>query len=110
MLDSDQESDLKTTINAGRSAKQMTDKDILSSDFNDISEILNNNGYGGWCKAIRKAVELLKQQEAVRPQDAEMLIIHNGGAEEYVKDIESIVLLAHKDYDIVYCGRFSEGR
>lgn len=53
---------------------------------------------------------LLKEQEAVRPQDAEMLIIHNGGAEEYVEDIESIVLLAHKDYDIVYCGRFSEGR
>jgi len=60
--------------------------------------------------AIRTIVALLKEQEAVKPQDAEMLIIHNGGAEEYVKDIESIVLLAHKDYDIVYCGRFSEGR
>lgn len=56
------------------------------------------------------ALAMLKEQEAVRPQDAEMLIIHNGGAEEYVKDIESIVLLAHKDYDIVYCGKFSEGR
>lgn len=43
----------------------MTDKDILISDLNDISEILNNNGYGGWCKAIRKAVALLKEQEAV---------------------------------------------
>lgn len=42
----------------------MTDKDILISDLNDISEILNNNGYGGWCKAIRKAVALLKEQEA----------------------------------------------
>ena len=41
----------------------MTDKDILISDLNDISEILNNNGYGGWCKAIRKAVALLKEQE-----------------------------------------------
>lgn len=47
-----------------------------------------------------------KKQETVKPQDAEMLIIHNGGAEEYVKDIESIILLAHKDYDIVYCGSF----
>ena len=47
-----------------------------------------------------------KEQEVVDPQDAEMLIVHNGGAEEYVKDIESIVLLAHKDYDIVYCGTF----
>ena len=52
------------------------------------------------------ALAMLKEQEAVEPQDAEMLIIHNGGAEEYVKDIESIVLLAHKDYDIVYCGTF----
>lgn len=43
--------------------KQMTDKDILISDLNDISEILNNNGYGGWCVRIRKAVELLKEQE-----------------------------------------------
>ena len=41
----------------------MTDKDILISDLNDISEILNNNGYGGWCSAIQKAVALLKEQE-----------------------------------------------
>lgn len=57
-----------------------------------------------------KIERLNKEQEAVKPQDAEMLIVHNGGAKEYVKDIESIVLLAHKDYDIVYCGVFSEGR
>ena len=44
----------------------MTDKDILISDLNDISEILNNNGYGGWCAIIRKTVALLKQ-EAVEP-------------------------------------------
>ena len=41
----------------------MTDRDILLSDLNDISEILNNNGYGGWCETIRKAVALLKEQE-----------------------------------------------
>lgn len=41
----------------------MTDKDILISDLNDISEILNNNGYGGWCETIRKAIALLKEQE-----------------------------------------------
>ena len=41
----------------------MTDKDILISDLNDISEILNNNGYGGWCMAIRKAVAMLKEQD-----------------------------------------------
>ncbi len=45
----------------------MTDKDILISDLNDISEILNNNGYGGWCATILKAVDLLKKQEAVEP-------------------------------------------
>jgi hypothetical protein len=46
----------------------MTDKDILISDLNDISEILNNNGYGGWCAAIRKALALLKEQKAVEPR------------------------------------------
>jgi Fe2+ or Zn2+ uptake regulation protein len=46
----------------------MTDKDILISDLNDISEILNNNGYGGWCATIRKAVDLLKEQEAIEPE------------------------------------------
>lgn len=62
----------------------------------------------GECQENLKAdvIALLKERKAVEPQDAEMLIIHNGGAEEYVKDIESIVLLAHKDYDIVYCGTF----
>ena len=45
----------------------MTDKDILISDLNDISEILNNNGYGGWCATILEAVTLLKEQEAVEP-------------------------------------------
>ena len=44
--------------------KQMTDKDILISDLNDISEILINNGYGGWYATIRKAVDLLKEQES----------------------------------------------
>ena len=57
-------------------------------------------------RMLQDALALLKEQEEVEPQDAEMLIIHNGGAEEYVKDIESIVLLAHTDYDIVYCGTF----
>ena len=62
----------------------------------NVSEFIDSRPE--WCP--------LKEQEAVEPQDAEMLIIHNGGAEEYVKDIESIVLLAHKDYDIIYCGTF----
>ena len=47
---------------------EMTDKDILISDLNDISEILINNGYGGWYATIRKAVDLLKEQEAVEPK------------------------------------------
>ena len=37
--------------------------DITISDLNDISEILDNNGYGGWCKTLDKAVELLKEQQ-----------------------------------------------
>lgn len=44
----------------------MIDKDILISDLNDISEILNNNGYVGWCKTIQKAIALLKEQEKTK--------------------------------------------
>lgn len=51
----------------------MTDKDILISDLNDISEILNNNGYGGWCATIRKAVSMLKEQ------DAKMVAVQDDG-------------------------------
>lgn len=47
----------------------MTDKDILISDLNNISEILNNNGYGGWCATIRKAVSLLKEQKQIKSPD-----------------------------------------
>ena len=42
----------------------MTDKETLILALNDISEILNNNGHGGLCVAIRKAVSMLKEQEA----------------------------------------------
>lgn len=42
----------------------MTDKCILISDLNDISDILNNNGYVGWCKVIQNAIAMLKEQEA----------------------------------------------
>ena len=41
----------------------MNELDITISDLNDISEILDNNGYGGWCKTLDKAVELLKEQQ-----------------------------------------------
>ena len=41
----------------------MNELDITISDLNDISEILDNNGYGGWCKTLDKAVELLKENQ-----------------------------------------------
>ncbi len=53
----------------------MADKDILISDLNDISEILNNNGYGGWCSTIRKAAALLKEQEAKQYNNHEVACI-----------------------------------
>ena len=43
----------------------MNELDITISDLNDISEILDNNGYGGWCKTLDKAVELLKEQKEI---------------------------------------------
>lgn len=73
-----------------------------------LHDVLNEQQQQIWefQDQVEYLTDKLKEQEEVEPKDAEMLIIHNGGAEEYVKDIESIVLLAHKDYDIVYCGTF----
>lgn len=73
-----------------------------------IAERLGHEKAKSFLRTIDETIALLKEQESVKPQDAEMLIIHNDGSEEYVKDIESIVLLAHKDYDIVYCGNFAK--
>lgn len=56
----------------------MTDKDILISDLNDISEILNNNGYGGWCETIRKAIVLLKEQENEMERNPVIVCPHCG--------------------------------
>ena len=48
----------------------MDNKDILISDLEDISEILSNNGYGGWSNAIQKAICAIKDQpEIVRCKD-----------------------------------------
>ena len=41
--------------------------DILISDLEDITEILDNNGYGMWGRRLEDAVELLKKQKAVEP-------------------------------------------
>jgi len=92
----------------------MSDREKVVNGLYDIggfiAERVGFEQARNFLRTIDDALTLLEKQEAVKPQDAEMLIIHNGGAEEYARDIESIVLLAHKDYDIVYCGRFSESR
>ena len=41
----------------------MREMEILYSDLHDIYDILEDNGYGAWCRTIRKAVELLKKHE-----------------------------------------------
>ena len=41
----------------------MTEMEILRSDLHDIYDILQDNGYGAWCRTIRKAVELLDKQQ-----------------------------------------------
>lgn len=51
----------------------MNELDITISDLNDISEILDNNGYGGWCKTLDKAVELLKEQQPKKVKDFQYL-------------------------------------
>ena len=39
----------------------MDDKDVLISDLQDITEILFDNGYGGWGNAIRKAINIIRK-------------------------------------------------
>jgi hypothetical protein len=115
ILTSEPTKKVKGNINFVKGAfAKMADIETVINGLNDIGEFIAGRvGFEqarNFLRTIDDALTLLEKQEAVKPQDAEMLIIHNSGAEEYVKDIESIVLLAHKDYDIVYCGRFSEGR
>lgn len=53
------------------------------------------------------AIALLKSQQAeIEPSEAEMMVEHADGTVEYVKDIDNIMLLAHKDYHITYTGAF----
>ena len=42
----------------------MDELEIVISDLQDISEILINNGYGGWAITIGNAIALLKEQDA----------------------------------------------
>lgn len=52
----------------------MTDMGIVISDLENISEILFNNGYGGWGNTILKAIRLLKeQQEKIKLQELVIL-------------------------------------
>ena len=44
------------------------EREIIISDLQDISEILINNGYGGWAVRIAEALSLLKEQEEVKPK------------------------------------------
>ena len=60
-------------------------------------------------RLVNSILELLKEHEEVKAEDAEMAVTHNDGTVEYIKDIADIMLLAHKDYGITYCGVFSEG-
>lgn len=52
-------------------------------------------------------IERLKAQQAeITQSEAEMMIEHKDGTVEYVKDIDNIMLLADKDYQIAYTGTF----
>jgi len=56
-------------------------------------------------QAIDIAIKALEQTQ-IEPSEAEMMVEHTDGTVEYVKDIDSIMLLAHKDYHITYTGAF----
>ena len=50
--------------------------------------------------------QALSDMPKVEQCEAEMMVEHTDGTVEYVKDIDSIMLLAHKDYHITYTGAF----
>ncbi len=43
----------------------MDEIELLILDLEDISEVLDRNGYGLWARKIQKASELLKEQEEI---------------------------------------------
>lgn len=47
-----------------------------------------------------------KAKEEIAQSEAEMMVEHKDGTVEYVKDIDNIMLLADKNYQIGYTGRF----
>lgn len=68
----------------------MSELDITISDLNDISEILDNNGYGGWCKTLDKAVELLKEQKNLIDCLVEDQVKKIDEMEELLKEKQSV--------------------
>lgn len=57
---------------------------------------------------LQAVIDWVEELEAGRadPAEAEMYVTMNDGKGLYLKDVDSIMLLAHKDYGITYCGTF----
>ena len=64
--------------------------------------------YFGNYKELQEVLAWVEDLEEGRaePAEAEMCVTMNDGKGLYLKDVDSIMLLAHKDYGITYCGTF----
>lgn len=60
-------------------------------------------------KCIEAEIEWVIQTEDQKDKPIEMMVTHNDGTVEYLKDIDSVGLIASKDYCITYYGEL-EGR
>ena len=66
----------------------MTEMEILYSDLHDIYDILEDNGYGAWCRTIKKAVELLDKQDSEKKRILKIVwdTLHEGLSIDTVSD------------------------
>ena len=66
----------------------MEEMEILYSDLHDIYDILEDNGYGAWCRTIKKAVELLGKQDSEKKRILKIVwdTLHEGLSIDTVSD------------------------
>ena len=76
----------------------MTDREKVISKLNDISAILDNNGYGCWSKHIRDALELLKEQQQQIWELQDLTEHLKDKLKEKKKPIEDFGMFAYKKH------------
>lgn len=91
------------------------DKEKAKEALNKIMDCVEHDAcdeerceYFNSFEELQAVLACVEEMEAYRaePAEAEMLVVMNDGKGLYLKGVDSIMLLAHKDYGITYCGAF----